>query len=387
MRKLFLLLLLLPMAYADQGYTVHRVEYEFLDTYSKDTIWVEDLKDVDISRVFIVSNYYYQHHDDNSSGDPDDRLTKTLLIDTGDSVGVKVARYSGSVDDTLLVSIQIVECHNEEFYVQRGQLSSFGSDDAYTDPLTDSIETANVPWSWCLINGVETEALAACTKDVIFACSLHADGEDIALFKEDECGTSGGNVRYVVVTFDSTKISAFEKGVVACSTYNILDDTARVAAWELTESFNYEDTYLFGQWYMVGDDGINTYGTALNIADDDSCFAYHYDSLTTADMSIIYWTAIDFGVDARAAKGSELAADWDTLAIYIKDADADHALAYVSMTCDGDGTAFPRPMCRYTVVDDSLYIYREYSGQNSHVEWQVINLPYRESQIIMIGDD
>ena len=51
-------------------------------------------------------------------------------------------------------------------------------------------------------------------------------------------------------------------------------------------------------------------------------------------------------------------------------------MVFHSQTCNGTGDLYPRPFSTAEFTsDDNLRIERQYPGQQSHIEWQVLELP------------
>jgi hypothetical protein len=89
---------------------------------------------------------------------------------------------------------------------------------------------------------------------------------------------------------------------------------------------------------------------------------------------------IDFGPLASAQRGKiDLSGDtgWFHADAHLtRPVDVTKALVFHSQTCNGTGDLYPRPFATAEFTsEDNLRIERQYPGQQSHIEWQVLELP------------
>jgi len=154
-----------------------------------------------------------------------------------------------------------------------------------------------------------------------------------------------GTLRWIVVEFDPAKIGGLDTGEVTVTT----QQHASPQTFSIT-GCDKDRTLLVGQWRVSGDDGLNAHAIAMNMQSDTQGFAYVHRNNNY--NRVLRWYALDFGSrsgsrQAGTVDDSAFAAGTNAARTLSPAIPADRGWSFVTLTCDGNGTAFPRPCVRH----------------------------------------
>ena len=332
---------------------------------------------VDTSRAFVIMpNLMWQENVTGAtSGDPamnDDDAFVTAYI--YNSTHIRVQRYA-SDDGDLRIGWQVLESFDNEFTVQRGEIAL----SAFTGTsTTDTIPTAVDPTKTMAWHYWRTSYTGRDGRASQFYSNV-SDGNTITFTRQGATSVTG-YLRWVAVEWNTTKIDVFAQGYVT----GYGTDAAPFCD-NIGTTITTSQSILVFQTHAIGDDGLDTSATAGYISSSTQVCFHNYDSTYNRGIK---WYVIDFGsgVGNRDESGfvSWASGDYINQDAISPTVQLNRSLAWLSGSCNGDGTAKPRHT-QWWVIDpmnsthSNTFRYEtRYSGQAREVRWEVLELPYSE---------
>ncbi len=282
----------------------------------------------------------------------------------------------GLATNDIYISCQVIEAQDEEFIVYRGSQAFSGATLSYSPGIGATV-TAENSMAW--MNGLITTDTSTDHRAISWTADVEGSGSQstVTLRRDSSSGGHSGTMRWIVVEWNVSKMSDFEleKGTTTLTTQTYSSPQTVAVTVDKSTSI------LLFQLRTSGDDGLNTHAIAGNIYSDTE-LRFYVQTSTSYARTVQYYV-IDFGTQYAGGVGSKQS-DYNsggtgcsfdqTLSPSV---DTTGTLTFVSATCNGDGTLYPRPFFWfYLSSGNTLEIERRYSGQTSQIEWQVLELPY-----------
>jgi len=356
------------------GYRVEQGKYTFTNggTTGDHTL---DTDITDLSRAFVLLHYFYGHIGTNAAVPNDDGMTSAYLWNDSGTTKIRFTRVGTAY--TTYLTWTVIECTNQEFTVYRGSQAWDSTTDQYTPGIGGTVSGDNC-FAW--VNGTtSSQTDRERCREAHWVASV-STGSQTTLILDRYSPENGpnGTLRWIVVEFDvgGNFPGAIDTGEVTVTTQQEgSPQTFSITGCTKTQSI------ILAQWKVSGDDGLNAHAVAVRMDSNTQGSAYVH--LTSNYTRVIRWYCIDFGTGSTRQDGQvdySSTASWTTADQTITEVDTSRAISFVTLTCDGDGTAFPRPMCRHWLsASTTLEIERDYYGQESYIEWQVLELPSSDS--------
>ncbi|KPL02816.1 MAG: hypothetical protein AMJ90_04835 [candidate division Zixibacteria bacterium SM23_73_2] len=325
-----------------------------------------------LDKAFVIIHYFYAHQPGiNGSVDQNDGMVNAYLWDDVGTTKIRFTRHAGAV--AIHISWTVIECTDDEFTVYRGSQSWSGTTTLYTPAIGATVVGDNC-FAW--VNGTTCDqANRLRVREAHFTADVSSGSQTTLNLRRFQVESSpSGTLRWIVVEFDPTKIGGLDTGEETITTQ--LENSR--ASWLISGCVK-SRSLLLGQWRVSGDDGLNAHSIALHMADDTTGQAYVH--LSNDYNRVLRWYCIDFGPNVGSRQEGQVDNSgnpgWTTADQTISPAvDTTRAVSFVTLTCDGNGTLFPRPMIRHWLSSgNTLEIERNYYGQGSWIEWQVLELP------------
>lgn len=327
-----------------------------------------------LSRAFVILHHPYGQPRTNTSNPMDSAMCSGYLQST---TNLRIQRQSATVFTT--VGWTVIECTEEEFEVQRGS-DSFSCNGLTSNKTISSVDTNHTFawWNGCTADmGAGTNIVdeALWTATITSSTNLRLQrGSDQTL----PCPFPFGGVsRWIAVEFDPNKY-----GGMATGEKNVTTELPDGPASSTISGISKDQTLVFAQCRS----------TQNSI---DSCsFGIYLRNDTTLEFfgdgqgdRTIQFHAIDFG--PKVGKRYENPDNFTGIEAGVSNmdqtldppADNTRAVSFVTGSCNGSGTAFPRNYQYHHVPDPGgdgtsvVTIRRVYTGQIRNLTWQVLELP------------
>ena len=328
-----------------------------------------------LDKAFVVLHYFYGHTPGaNAQVNQNDGMVSAYLWDNSGTTTIRFQRDNASVN--VAVSWTLIECTDNEFTAYRGSQSWSGTTTLFTPPISATVNGDNC-FAW--VNGTTCDnTTTTAVRAAHFTADVSTGSQNTLNLRRFQTATPSGVLRWVVVEFDPLKIGGFDTGEQTITTQL----EASRANWTIN-GCNKSQSLLLGQWRVSGDDGLNAHAIAINMLNNTTGQAYVHTN--TNYNRVLRWYCIDFGPNVgnrlEGQINNSTTTTWVTAdQTLTPTVDPVQAISFVTITCNGDGTAFPRSTCRHWVsANNMLEIERDYSGQGSWIEWQVLELPVAAS--------
>jgi hypothetical protein len=282
------------------------------------------------------------------------------------------------------VSWQVIECLGQEFQVYRGS-GSFGNDQMMVDaPLNGSPAQAGRRPSGPAVPEVKVDparCIAYVTADTSAAnrtyyhealLTAYVSTNTTVHIERGAAGHSLVNYNWVVVEFAPGAVASVQHGNT-----HFTGPTATAPALGKIVPVNPGSSILIHQARSTVN-GLSYSAVAGRLASGSTVEFYQYTGST--GTRYVEYHVVDFGRAASAQRGLVSFSD-DTGWFYAdchlaRPVDISRAIVFHSQTCNGTGDLYPRPFSTAELTsEDNLHIERQYPGQQSHIEWQVLELP------------
>ncbi len=285
----------------------------------------------------------------------------TIRLERGSSVGAAVH-----------VSFSLVECFQNEFYVQRGEIKIGPSKFSATDTITSVTEAnAMVIVSSRVESGVKDQYSGLVLGELI-------DPTMVKVSREVSSSTSTF-VRYEVVEFSTESNVTLQKGTLKHVNGN--REAATIRAVDPNHTWVYCS-------FSANDNSVKGGSIGCELENPTTVTAWRYATGNTRMTNMVRYTAIEFPADTvfvehASTKGYSTATADDikheqdiTIA---EVASLTKAFPFVTSTTQGAGTSFPRNRWVYTLFDTTTLratFWRGASGgrvANSDKYWQIVS--------------
>ncbi|MHC4659152.1 MAG: PASTA domain-containing protein, partial [Planctomycetota bacterium] len=276
---------------------------------------------------------------------------------------VRIERTSTS--NSTWVSYQVIECLNQEFTVYRGQDSLTSAETSKTLSIGATVTPAN-----CLAFVTADNDIASRAQYYQAMLTARASSATEVTIERNGSGSVAPNFNWVVVEFDTSKIGSIEHGsVTADSVTYSSPQTVTIGSVDLANSI-----LIFQA--RPNANGLARTAWAGNFNSSTEIKFYQHTATSAADIE---WYVIDFN-DGSAQRGmldeSSNTAWLTSDATLSPSVDTTKTMHFHSMTCNGNGNAYPRAMSTAEFTSSTnLRIQRMGDGQESYIEWQVLELP------------
>ena len=185
-------------------------------------------------------------------------------------------------------------------------------------------------------------------------------------------GHSAVNYNWVVVEFARGAVASVQHGSV-----NFTSPTDTAPASRKILPVNSGSSILLYQARSTTNGLCNT-AVAGRLTSGSTVEFYQYSG--TSGTRYVEYHVVDFGARALAQRGkADFSNDtgWSRADCHLaRPVDISRTMFLHGQTCNGTGDLYPRPFSTAEFTDDStLRIERQYPGQQSHIEWQVLELP------------
>lgn len=282
------------------------------------------------------------------------------------------------------VSWQVIECLGQEFQVYRGS-GSFGNDQLTVDaPLNGAPPSTGRRASGPILADVTVDparCLAYVTADTSSASRTYyheahltaSVNTNITIRLERAAGGhSAVNYNWVVVEFAPGSVASVQHGSVSFGS-----PTDAAPASRKISPVNRESSILLYQARSTTNALCNT-AVAGRLVSASTVEFYQYSG--TTGTRYVEYHVVDFGPLASAQRGKiDFSNDvgWSRADCHLaRPVDTSRTMFFHGQTCNGTGDLYPRPLSTAEFTsDDTLRIERQYPGQQSHIEWQVLELP------------
>jgi len=282
------------------------------------------------------------------------------------------------------ISWQVIECLGQEFQVYRGS-GSFGNDQMMVDaPLNGSPVQAGRRTSGPAIPEVKVDparCFAYVTADTSAAnrtyyhealLTAHISTNTTVHIERGAAGHSVINYNWVVVEFAPGAGASVQHGSV-----NFSGPTEAVPVSPKILPINRGSSILIYQARSTVN-GLSYSAVAGRLASGSTVEFYQYTG--TTGTRYVEYHVVDFGPSASAQRGKVDFSDdagWSYADCRLaRPVDISRTMLSHGQTCNGTGDLYPRPFSTAELTSEgSLRIERQCPGQQSHIEWQVLELP------------
>jgi len=299
-----------------------------------------------------------------------------------DSDTLRIERASPA--NSTWVSWQVVECLGRQFQVYRGS-GSLGNDQISIDAALNGaqpqtgrrvlgpvVPEVRVDPSRCIAFVTADTSSAARTYYHEALLTAYVNSSTTVRIERAAAGHSVTNYNWVVVEFDPAAVARVQHGNLH---FTGASSTAPASAKILP--VNPSSSILLYQARSTVN-GLAYSAVAGRLVSSDTVQFYQYTG--TTGTRYVEYHVIDFGPSASAQRGRIDLSD-DAGWMYAdcrlaQPVDTSRAMYFHGQTCNGTGDLYPRTFstAEFT-ADDNLHIERQFPGQQSHIEWQVLELP------------
>jgi hypothetical protein len=281
---------------------------------------------------------------------------------------VYLARQSAG--NSTWVGWQVIACDDGEFLVYRGSGNMAVGEWEDLVTLPDTVET-NASVAWVTADSDQNNRNEYCESELI---AMVTNSTTLRVVRASATGAAI-NYNWVVVVFDTNKIDALRCGWTTVTTQQ--EGSPRQVAIDPVDP---DCSLLLFQNTSTYDSGIPHSAMAGRISASNQLEFYQHISGAGGTQYIQFYV-IDFGNDAEARRGMidyASNANWyDANISLTPTVDVARTIAFHCNSCDGNdnGKAYPRPFATSLLTSTNLWIHRNYNGQASYIQWQVLELP------------
>ncbi len=313
------------------------------------------------------------------AGNTNEVMVRGYLLDKGT---VRIERNSPA--NATWVSWQVIECLGQEFQVYRGS-GSLGNDQMVADaPLNGApapgarrssgpvLPDVKVDPARCLTYVTADSSAANRTYYHEALLTAYVNALTTVRIERAAAGHSTINYHWVVVEFALGAVASVQHGSL-----NFIAPTDTAPASRKIVPVNRNSSILLCQTRSTVN-GLAYSAVAGRLTANNTVEFYQYTGNT--GTRYVEYHVIDFGPAALAQRGKiDLSGDtgWFYADTHLsRPVDITRALVFHSQTCNGTGDLYPRPFSTAEFTsEDNLRLERQYPGQQSHLEWQVLELP------------
>ncbi len=299
-----------------------------------------------------------------------------------DADTIRIERTSPA--NSTWVSWEVVECLGQEFQVYRGS-GSLGNEQSSVDAALNGAQAqtgrrdsgpigpeVRVDPARCIAFVTADTSSAARTYYHEALLTAYVNSATTVHIERAAAGHSVVNYNWVVVEFSPAAIASVQHGSLH---FTGPSPTAPAAAKILPVNPN-SSLLLYQTRSTVN--GLAYAAVAGRLASSDTVQFYQYTG--TTGTRYVEYHVIDFGVSASAQRGrvdlSDDAGWMDADCHLAQPVDTSRTIFFHGQTCNGTGDLYPRPFSTAVFTsDDNLRMTRQFPGQQSHIEWQVLELP------------
>jgi hypothetical protein len=282
------------------------------------------------------------------------------------------------------VSWQVIECLGREFQAYRGS-GTFGNDEMLVDaPLNGAPPRTGQRVTGPAVPEVRVDparCIAYVTADTSAAnrtyyheamLTAHVGTNTTVHLERAAAGHSTIRYNWVVVEFAPGAVASVQHG----STH-FAGPTAAAPAWAKIQPVNPTSSILLYQTRSTVN-GLSYSAVAGRLASAGTIEFYQYTG--TTGTRYVDYHVVDFGPAALAQRGRvDFANDagWYQADCHLTPpVDLSRAMVFHGQTCNGTGDLYPRPFSTAEFTGEgNLRIERQCPGQQSHIEWQVLEVP------------
>ena len=301
-----------------------------------------------------------------------------------DNDTISIERASGL--NSTWVSWQVIECLNRECQVYRGSGQMKGAEISVDAPLNGAPPKQPgrqppgvvappdvvVDPAMCMAYVTADTSEAGRTNYHQSLLTAYVRTNTTVRIERGAAGNSTVNYNWVVVEFDPAAITNIQHGSVSFSSAS---ETAPIR--RTIRPVNPDSSLLIYQT-RTSVNGLAYSAVAGRLASADRVEFYQYTG-TSGSRSVEYHV-IDFGPSARAQRG-QVDFSGDSSWFYadcqlLQPVDISRTMSFHGLSCNGTGDLYPRPFSTAEFTsENTLRIERQFPGQQSFIEWQVLELP------------
>ena len=360
------------VTFGDTGYKVQRGITKIASADLIVTQTIETVNDIDNAFVLCYPSMRQIDKTPAATGtNPNKGLVSAYLKD--DST---IEFQKSTTGANLRVDWQVIECFDDEFYVQRGEkILTAETGTSITDTIPNGVD-ASKSMAWHTIRTTYTSAGAA----QVWQFQSNVTASTTITFDRFGSTAITGALRWSVITWNTDKIDSFQVG----DTTDIDEETdAAPMLVALGTTIDTSDSMLLFQ-SRAGSLGakLEESTCAGYIKDEDEIGFYHY-SGAAGDDTRTHWYVIDFGDDCGSKQVNihdDNVLGWSGEDYTLNPAIAlNRTLSFVSLSCDDHNFGTVRP--RHTVTSNissttNLRTVRNTTGQEVEISWQILELPF-----------
>jgi len=282
------------------------------------------------------------------------------------------------------ISWQVIECLGQEFQAYRGS-GSFGNDQVIVEaPLNGSqvkagqrttgpaVPEVRVDPARCLAYVTADSSAASRTYYHEALLTAYVNSNTTVRIERAAAGHSAVNYNWVVVEFAPGAVAGIQRGSLSFT-----GPTHAAPASRKIAPVNRDTSILLYQARSTIN-GLAYSAVAGRLASNSTVEFYQYTG--TSGTRYVEYHVVDFGPSASAQRGRVDFSDdvgWFRADCHLARAvDITRTIVLHGQTCNGTGDFYPRSFSTAEFTsDDNLRIERQCPGQQSHIEWQALELP------------
>ncbi len=334
-----------------------------------------------MSRAFVLPPFYY------STGQKDVTPTSGTTAQTyhnwadytiqlSDESTVTLTREA--TDANVWATWQVLEAMGNEFKVYRGDYDATNAGADFFIPIGATVDESS---TMVLVTGHRSNDTANDYYDRFLMRAYAYNSSHIRVRRGDGTATDV-HISWSAVEWNLSRIATFQTGTVLVD--GGVNTESNPAVVTLGQDINTSCSILVFQ-IDVPDSGVDQVSVAGYIHNSTEIDFYPSSVGTSPDTTVdrnVRWYVVDFGdrcgYQARGQVDYSSDANWynhtETLGQSVA---LNKSIIFVSLTQDGTGDAQSRPFPNAWLPDENtLEVFRTYYGQESYIEWQVVELPY-----------
>jgi len=289
-----------------------------------------------------------------------------------------------STANSTWVSWQVIECLGQQFQVYRGS-GSFSNEQLVIDaPLNGSQVKAGQRTSGPALPDVKVDparCIAYVTADTSSdsrtyyheaLLTAYVNSSTTIRIERAAAGHAAVNYNWVVVEFDPAAIASVQHGHLQFAGASPTEP----ASAQILPVHPSSSLLLYQARSTIN--GLAYAAVAGRLASSNTVEFYQYTG--TSGGRDVEYHVVDFGPSASAQRGRVDDSNdegWRYADCRLaQPVDTSRAMFFHGQTCNGTADSYPQPFSTAAfTADDNLRIERQFPGQQSHIEWQVLELP------------
>jgi len=338
------------------------------------------INNVNTSHAFILPPFYYATGQvdtpaESGTGAQTDHDYGDYSVQLNNATSINVIREATDLD--IYMTWQVLEALDHEFLAYRGTYDATNAGNDFYIPIGASITAAN---SMALITGQHNNRAQRDWYERFLFTAYPYNSTHIRV--QRSIGTASDvQISWALVDWNTSKIDSIQTGEDIVTGWH--NESYRLNI-TLGQTINSSHSILIFQ-INLSDGGLDQVAVAGNIYNNTMLQFYPSSVGTTGDVTVsrtIRWYVIDFGNKVGFQDKGQVDysgnANWYNHTVSLtQDVATNRTIGFASLTHDGAGTAHPRPFPNVFLRDNnSLEIFRSRFGQESFIEWQVLELPY-----------